>query len=123
MGTCLRPSWTAMVCPTISGNTVEALDHVLMTRRSWASFISVIFAMSFWSTNGPFFRDLDIAPPPGLGLAALLAASDDVLVRILVLGTRAGAERGLAPRRDRVPACGLVLALAAAVRVIDGVHG
>src|SRR5262249_42565611 len=27
-GTCLRPSWTAIVCPTISGKTVDARDHV-----------------------------------------------------------------------------------------------
>ena len=29
-GTCLRPSWTAIVCPTISGNTVEVRDQVLI---------------------------------------------------------------------------------------------
>ena len=27
-GTCLRPSWTAIVWPTISGKTVELRDHV-----------------------------------------------------------------------------------------------
>jgi hypothetical protein len=27
-GTCLRPSWTAIVCPTISGKIVEARDQV-----------------------------------------------------------------------------------------------
>ena len=32
MGTCLRPSWTAMVCPTISGKMVEARDQVLSIR-------------------------------------------------------------------------------------------
>ena len=28
-GTCLRPSWTAIVCPTISGKIVEVRDQVL----------------------------------------------------------------------------------------------
>ena len=30
-GTCLRPSWTAMVWPTMSGMIVERRDQVLMT--------------------------------------------------------------------------------------------
>jgi hypothetical protein len=30
-GTCLRPSWTAIVWPIISGMTVERRDQVLMT--------------------------------------------------------------------------------------------
>src|SRR6185437_7479685 len=56
--------------------------------------------------------------------AALLAAApaaDDQLVRFLVLAPGALAERRHAPRRDRVAAA-LRLALAAAVRVVDGVH-
>jgi len=32
-GTNLRPSWTAIVKPTISGMIIEALDHVRMTVR------------------------------------------------------------------------------------------
>ena len=42
-GTCLRPSCTAMVCPTISGTTVERRDQVLMTRLSPRRFISTTF--------------------------------------------------------------------------------
>src|SRR5204863_340202 len=49
------------------------------------------------------------------------AAPDDQLVRFLVLRPRALAERRHAPRRHRVTAA-LRLALAAAVRVVDGVH-
>src|SRR4029079_1608424 len=45
----------------------------------------------------------------------------DQLVRFLVLAARALAERGHAPGRDRMPAA-LRLALAAAVRMVDGVH-
>src|SRR5256884_7283983 len=48
-------------------------------------------------------------------------AADDELVRLLVLCTRALAERRHAPRRDRMAAA-LRLALAAAVRMIDRVH-
>src|ERR671923_62078 len=48
-------------------------------------------------------------------------AADDQAVGFLVLRARALAERGHAPRRHRVAAA-LRLALAAAVRVVDGVH-
>src|SRR5512133_3129770 len=47
--------------------------------------------------------------------------ADDQAVGFLVLASRALAERRHAPRRDRVAAA-LGLALAAAVRVVDGVH-
>src|SRR5438045_9025357 len=54
-------------------------------------------------------------------LLAAPAAPDDQLVRFLVLRARALAERGHAPRGDRMTAA-LGLALAAAVRVVDRVH-
>src|SRR6478672_8280480 len=49
-----------------------------------------------------------------------LASADDVAGACLLGVTGPPAERDLAPRRDRMTA--LVLALAAAVRVVDGVH-
>src|SRR5438874_12527519 len=49
------------------------------------------------------------------------AAADDQLVGFLVLAARALAERRHAPGRHRVAAA-LRLALAASVRVVDGVH-
>src|ERR1051325_3763638 len=49
------------------------------------------------------------------------AAADDQLVGFLVLAPRPLAQRRHAPRRDRVPPA-LRLALAAAVRVVDGFH-
>src|SRR5919201_5801521 len=57
-------------------------------------------------------------------LALLLASSscpDDQLVRFLVLRTGALAERGDAPRRLLVPEA-FGLCLAAAVRMVDGIH-
>src|SRR5262249_17446987 len=57
-------------------------------------------------------------PPPWAGAAA--PATDDELAGRLVLA--AGAALGLAPRRHGVPAAG-ALALAAAERVVDRVHG
>src|SRR5947199_5237185 len=54
-------------------------------------------------------------------LLAAATAADDQLVRFPVLAARALPERRDAPRRDRVAAA-LRLALAAAVRVVDGVH-
>src|SRR5206468_6750665 len=95
-GTCLRPSWTAIVCPTISGKIVEVRDQVRIM----------------------------VLLPDGASAAALLAAAtaaDHQLVRFLVLAARALAERRYVPRRDRVAAA-LRLALAAAVRVVDGIH-
>src|SRR5207253_2544755 len=56
-----------------------------------------------------------LSPP-----AALAATTDDELVRFLVLLARA--TLGLAPRRHRVASAG-GLALAAAERVVDRVHG
>src|SRR5712691_258107 len=55
-------------------------------------------------------------------LLAAPTAADDELVRFLVLRARALAERRHAPRGDRV-APALRLTLAAAVRVVDRVHG
>ena len=62
-GTCLRPSWTAIVCPTISGNTVEVRDQVLIICFWFASFIVVIRLIRRSSTNGPFFVDLPMTVP------------------------------------------------------------
>src|SRR4051794_41764050 len=53
-GTCLRPSWTAIVCPTISGKIVEARDHVRTMFLLPDSFIASIRLISRSSTNGPF---------------------------------------------------------------------
>src|SRR5439155_27271778 len=53
---CLRPSCTAMVCPTISGVIVERRDHVRITRRFPRAFISSTFFFRWPSTNGPFFK-------------------------------------------------------------------
>src|SRR5919197_195508 len=57
-GTCLRPSWTAIVCPTISGKTVEDRDQVLIICLLPDSFIAWIRPSSRSSTNGPFLLDL-----------------------------------------------------------------
>src|SRR5207344_576515 len=53
-GTCLRPSWTAIVWPTISGKTVDARDQVRIICLPPDSFIAWIRLSSRSSTNGPF---------------------------------------------------------------------
>src|SRR4030067_2314322 len=122
MGTCLRPSWTAMVCPTISGKTVEARDQVLSILFCPEAFISRTHAMRRSSTNGPFFVDRLTQAPSCLSPSlAALAPANDVLVRRLVLLPRAVAQGRHTPGRHRVPPRG-GLALAAAVRVVDRVH-
>src|SRR5205814_1535850 len=55
-GTCLRPSWTAIVCPTISGKIVEARDQVRIIRFSPEAFICSIRPISRSSTKGPFLE-------------------------------------------------------------------
>src|SRR6185295_12051237 len=52
-GTGLRPSCTAIVCPTISGVSVERRDHVLTTRLSPASLRRSILTRRCSSMNGP----------------------------------------------------------------------
>src|SRR3982751_6328219 len=118
-GTCLRPSWTAMVWPTMSGMIVERRDHVLMTRFSFWELRTSTFLSRCSSTNGPFFRlrgMTSLSP----ALAAGAATPDDQLLGRLVLV--AGAALGLAPRGHRMASAG-GLAFAAAERMVDRVHG
>src|SRR5207253_9984584 len=62
-GTCLRPSWTAIVCPTISGKIVDARDQVRTIRFSFAAFMASIRLSSRSWTYGPFFDDLRNGSP------------------------------------------------------------
>src|SRR5688572_20591854 len=126
----LRPLWTARVCPTISGTTVERRDQVLMTFLSLFRFITSTFSRRGTSTKGPFFSDRDIfflANGPLLPRGHLAAFSplfspalDDEPIgnlpvpRLVTLGRHA-------PRRDRVTAA-RGLAFAAAERMVDRVH-
>src|SRR5207302_2034608 len=62
-GTCLRPSWTAIVCPTMSGNTVLERDQVRTICLLPESFIFWMRPSSRSSTKGPFLDDLLNACP------------------------------------------------------------
>src|SRR5918995_130483 len=55
-GTCLRPSWTAIVCPIISGNTVDDRDQVRIICFDPDVFIASMRCNRRSSTNGPFFE-------------------------------------------------------------------
>src|SRR3954469_21596757 len=116
-GTCLRPSCTAIVCPSMSGMIVERRDHVRITCLLPLSFWSSTFLSRWSSTNGPFFKLLGM--PQSSALLVRTTTTDDHLVARLV---PAGAALGLAVRVNRVPATGR-LALATTVRVVDRVHG
>src|SRR4051812_1628625 len=118
-GTCLRPSCTAMVWPSMAGTIIDRRDQVLMTFLVPLSFWTSTFFMRWSSTKGPFFRERGIAPGLRSALLAGLAAADDQGVARLVLAT--GAALGLATRVDRVAAT-RGLALTTAVWVVDGVH-
>src|SRR3954463_1012143 len=99
-GTCLRPSCTAMVWPTISGMIVERRDQVLMTRFSLVAFRSSTFLSRWPSTNGPFLRLRGMCVPYLSPRAAGASTTDDELVGVLALGARAAL--GLAPGRHGV---------------------
>ena len=54
----LRPLWTAMVMPTISGMIVERRDQVLMTVRfSPCGSRALIFSARWVSMNGPLLSE------------------------------------------------------------------
>src|SRR2546425_2276829 len=59
-GTCLRPSWTAMVWPTISGKIVDARDQVLIICLSPEVFIASMRRSRRSSAHGPFLDERDI---------------------------------------------------------------
>src|SRR5215469_9367346 len=101
-GTCLRPSWTAIVWPSMSGMIVDRRDQVLITVFLLDSLRASTFLSRWSSTNGPFFRLRGIIQslPSCSALLAGAPAADDQLVTRLVAP---GAALGLARRVDRVP--------------------
>src|SRR5215468_5631700 len=94
-GTCLRPSCTAIVCPSISGMIVERRDQVLMTFFEFFSFWTSTFLSRWPSTN------------------------DQLVARLVLL---AGTALRLTLRVHRVATTG-GLTLTTTVRVVDRVHG
>src|SRR2546423_2801053 len=95
-GTCFRPSWTAMVCPTNSGKIVDVRDQVLIICLLPEAFICSMRLIRRSWMNGPFLDERDIYLTPPL-LAAPPAADDEPIGGLLLLA-RAVAERGNAPR-------------------------
>src|SRR5215210_1504546 len=65
-GTCLRPSWTAIVWPTISGKITEVRDQVLIICLLPDSFIASMRDIRRSCTNGPFLDERDIYRRPFL---------------------------------------------------------
>ncbi len=61
IGTCLRPSCTAIVRPSMSGIIMEALDQVWMMTLLLLRLAASTFFASFGCTYGPFFIDRDTA--------------------------------------------------------------
>src|SRR5436305_12196475 len=117
-GTCLRPSCTAIVWPTMSGKTVELRDQVFNICLVPDSFMALTRFISASSTHGPFFVDLPISSTLLLSAAT---AAHDVAIPLFALLTGAGAERRLAPRGHRVTT-GRVVWLPTALRVVHGVR-
>src|SRR6185369_8439458 len=63
-GTCLRPSCTAMVWPTISGKIVDARDQVRIIVLELEAFMDSMRSIRRSSTHGPFFDERDISGCP-----------------------------------------------------------
>src|SRR4051794_19874176 len=101
----------------MSGMIVERRDQVLITFLVPFSFCTSTFLSRWSSTKGPFFRLRGTANP--LALLVGLAAADDHRVTGLAATC---AALGLTSGVDRV-ASTAGLALATAVRVVNGVHG
>ena len=59
IGTCRRPSWTAIVSPSMSGIIIDALDHVWIITLLLLRLAASTFLASFGWTYGPFFIDRD----------------------------------------------------------------
>src|SRR5574340_1404652 len=97
------------------GGTRPRLDDLLLARC-----VHVLNALQ--ETRLDVWSLLEASAHLGSLFPLLLAAADDHPVGRIVLGTRAVALCGHAPRRHRVTSGGLVLALATAVRVVDRVH-
>src|SRR5580658_804656 len=116
-GMCCRPLCTAIVRPTMSGTIIERRDQVLMGLRSLRAAATCTFLARCRSTNGPFFVERGICSSTHLVLAAL---HDHVVRALVVAGLLALGVP--APGRYRVRVTLAGLALATAVRMVDGVH-
>src|SRR3954454_22935035 len=78
-GTCLRPSCTAIVWPSIAGTIIDRRDHVLMTFLVPLSFCASTFLIRWSSTKGPFFRLRGISTYLLAPLRGLAAADDQAV--------------------------------------------
>src|ERR1700733_4683014 len=103
--------------PTNCGRIVERRDQVLITSLRTLPRAFSAFLIRLPSTKGPFQTERATA----YLLARRVTTTDDHLVRRLVLAGLLALGR-LAPRGDRMTAT-RGLALAAAVRMVDRVHG
>src|ERR1051326_3027767 len=111
MGTWRRPSWTAMVWPTISGKMVESRDQVRTTSLRPPEFIATTRFINLESTYGPFFKERDMSGS---------LPHDELVGRLAAAGLLAHGH--LAPLGLRLAADGR-FALATAMRMVAWVHG
>src|SRR5713101_6759393 len=121
-----------MVWPIISGMTVERRDQVLITVRELVRFKASTFLAKWPSIKGPFFTDLAIflslpgrrdrrRARPRHALALLLPATNYKALGAFIIACLIALGR-LTPGRHRMRITLTGFALAAAVRVIHGIH-
>src|SRR6185369_8970456 len=113
---CYLPLCTAIVRPTKSGTMVERRDQVLIGRLSLVLRALSTFAWRWWSTKGPFLIERDMA-------SSLFHSpvADDHHLRPLVGPGLVALGLDTPWRNRRLARRGA--AFAAAVRVVDRVHG
>src|SRR5699024_742131 len=104
-GTCLRPSYTAIVCPMKLGKIVERRDHVLITLFLLLSLFASTLFMRCLSTKGPFLRLRAIYAPPSNNACGFIIRTLWLLYFLRFL-TISLSERFL-PRRVFLPRVGL----------------
>src|SRR5262249_52407949 len=113
-GICFCPLWTPKVSPTNWGRIVDRLLQMRMISLRPELRTPSAFFNKYPSTNGPF----ETERAPCCSLLRAVPGADDEPVRRLVLACLVTLGR-LAPR-----GCPVLAALgAAAVWMIDGVHG
>src|SRR4051812_41692279 len=131
------PLCTAIVCPTISGITVDRRDHVRRTFFSLREFRPSTLVRRYPSTNAPFLVERAISPrrdvPCNVSLLPnlrdvttyvsellLAAPAHDELIGPLVVPRLIATSR-LAPRGYRMPSA-RSLSFTTTVRMIHRVH-
>src|SRR4029079_791550 len=115
------PLWTASVCPTISGKTVERRDQVFTTFLSNFLLSSSIFLRRCSSTKGPLLTERAMCAFPYFRRRTMNASVRGLLrVFLPLVGTPQGVHDGPPPEvLPSPPPCGWSTGVIATPRTVD----